>query len=77
MVVMKNIDAYRDTQTLDGDGNIIDEPTPADKRPITVVPMYIGALNNNMADTGMISFVRLFSAEAHFAYATQSEEKSK
>jgi hypothetical protein len=36
--------------------------------PQTLVPMYIGALNNNIADDGMISFVRSFAKEAHNRY---------
>ena len=33
-----------------------------------MVPMYVGALNNNIKDTGMISFIRLFSREVHTLY---------
>lgn len=41
---------------------------PDDKEPQTLVPMYIGALNNNIGDDGMISFVRLFTELAHQRY---------
>ena len=30
-----------------------------------MVPMYLGALNNNIRDTGMVSFMRRFALEAH------------
>ena len=41
---------------------------PRTDTPQTLVPMYIGALNNNIADDGMISFVRSFAKEAHNRY---------
>ena len=41
---------------------------PEDRMKQTLVPMYIGALNNNIGDDGMVSFVRLFSEVAHQRY---------
>ena len=38
---------------------------PRNEQSQILVPMYIGALNNNIADDGMISFVRSFGKEAH------------
>ena len=34
-------------------------------KPLTMVPMYIGALNNNIRDTGMVSFIKRFGALVH------------
>tara|TARA_Y100000389_G_scaffold245_1_gene187 strand:+ start:723 stop:6503 length:5781 start_codon:yes stop_codon:yes gene_type:complete len=44
------------------------EPKRATGDQYVMVPMYIGALNNNIKDTGMVSFMRSFSRDAHAAF---------
>ena len=55
----KNIDEWRNIE----DGS--EEAAPGPQGNVNLVPMYIGALNNDISDTGMVSFIRMFGEIAH------------
>ena len=53
----------RDQRIADDTDKVL--PTKFEHTSNVVVPMYIGALNNNIQDTGMVTFVKRFSTIAH------------
>ena len=58
------IDTWR-SKEVDSDGQRID---PDSQNPLIMCPMYIGALNNEIKYTGMVSWVRRFAKDQHLLF---------